>query len=539
MTNSYDAVIVGAGHNGLVCGAYLAKAGLDVCVVERRPMIGGASVTEDLWGGFKVSTASHMMGLMQPKVILDLELQKFGFEILKPPPLVHQLAEGRHLVGWSEMDKLRAEFAKFSRKDAEAYPRYCEHLKRLGPIMRRLMWEIPPDPGSRRLSDLKDLLFFAWRFRDIGGKFHDLHELMTMSAHDYLSRWFESDAVKVVLGYYPAGAAGQSVSMRTPGTAYFLMRAYLRDNDTPAGGTGLVRGGMGSISQAIAQSGQRFGLKVRTDAEVSSIIVRDGGAEGVALKSGEEIRAKVVISNADAKTTMLRLVEPSLLPKDFAEHIRKFRATSTSFKIHLAVDQLPTYRNVDTSALGFDYPGQVRIAPSVDYMERAYDEMRQGHISRRPYLTVLSPTVVDPDLAPDGKHILSVYGGHVPPEGGPEPEEQAKDSVFEIVKETLSEYAPGFSNAILHKQVLLPADFERIFGLPGGHPHHGDISLDQLFFRRPAPHFANYNTPIADLYLCGASTHPGGGVTGVPGHNAARVVLRRFKGARDTTRTAP
>ncbi|MGE0213802.1 MAG: phytoene desaturase family protein [Parvibaculaceae bacterium] len=537
MTNSYDAVIVGAGHNGLVCGTYLAKAGLSVCVLERRPLIGGAAVTEDLWGGFKVSTAAHMMGLMQPKVIMDLELQKFGFEILKPPPLVHQLADERHLVGWSEMDKLCAEFAKFSKKDAEAYPRYCEHLRRVGPIMQRLMWEIPPDPGSRKLSDLKDLLAFAWRFRDIGGRFYDLYDLMTMSAYDYLSRWFESDAVKVVLGYYPAGAAGQSVSIRTPGTAYFLLRAYLRDNDTPAGGTGLVRGGMGSISGAIALSGQRFGLKVRPDAEVSSIVVRDGRAEGVALKSGEEIRAKVVISNADAKTTMLKLVEPSSLPQQFADHIRGIRATTTSFKIHLAVDQLPTYRNVDTSRLGFDYPGQVRIAPSIDYMERAYDEMRQGHISRRPYLTVLSPTVVDPDLAPQGKHILSIYGGHVPSEPRAGREEATEESLFEIVKETLSEHAPGFSNAILHKQVLLPGDFERIFGLPGGHPHHGDISLDQLFFRRPAPHFANYKTPITDLYLCGASTHPGGGVTGVPGHNAARVVLRRFRGARDTTRT--
>lgn len=530
MTVRYDAVIVGGGHNGLVCGAYLARSGLKVCVLERRPMVGGGSVTEELWPGYKVSTAAHMMGLLQPKVILDLELQKFGYEILAMPPTVHQLEGGRYLVGWPEVRNLCAEIAKFSARDAQAYPAYHEHLRRVGPIMQRLLWEIPFDPTSRKPSDLKDLLLFAWRYRDIGGRFYDLYDLMTMSAYDYLSRWFESDAIKILLGYYPAGAAGQSVSIRTPGTAYFLLRAHLRDNNTPAGGTGLVRGGMGTISNAIMLSGKRYGLEVRTGAEVNTIIIRNGKAQGVALKSGEEIAAKAVISNADAKTTFLGLIEQSALPSDFAHHIRNFRATSTAFKIHLAVERLPAYPNIDAGTLGFAYPVQMRIAPSVDYMERAYDDVRQGRVSRRPYLTIMAPSVVDPGLAPPGCHILSIYGGHTP--AAAKDGEDEKTAVREIVRETIAEYAPGFADAIRHEQILLPSDFERIFGLPGGHPHHGDLSLDQLFFRRPAPHYADYRSPVAGLFLCGASTHPGGGVTGVPGHNAARVVMRHFKAGR-------
>ncbi len=271
-------------------------------------------------------------------------------------------------------------------------------------------------------------------------------------------------------------------------------------------------------------------MEVRTNAEVGSIIVRNGRAEGVALRSGDEIAAKVVIANADAKTTFLNLLEPSTLPADFVRHIRNFRAVSTAFKIHLAVDRLPTYPNFDSSALGFDYPAQVRIAPSVEYMERAYDDVRQGRMSRRPYLTVLAPTVVDFNIGAGGRSYPQYLrrpraAGSAERARGRHP----KEALFEIVRETLLEYAPGFDEAILHKQILVPMDFQRIFALPGGHPHHGDISPDQLFFRRPAPHFANYRTPVERLYLCGASTHPGGGVSGVPGHNAARVVLKDWK----------
>ncbi len=527
--NHYDAVIVGAGHNGLVCGAYLAKAGLSVCVLERRPLIGGACVTEEVWPGYRVSTAAHQMGLLQPKVILDLELAKFGFEVLTPPPVFQPLADGRHIVLWPEQQRLCAEFEKFSRKDAAAYPDYCAHLQRLGAVMQRLLWQIPPDPGSRRIADLKDLLLFGWRFRDVGRCFYELYDLMTLSAFEYLSRWFESDAAKIALGYYPGGAAGQSVSIRTPGTAYLLLRSQLRDSSTPAGGTGLVRGGMGTVADAIARSGKRFGLEVRTDAEVRSIVVRDGRARGAALASGEEIAGKLVVANADAKQTFLSLLDPRALPEAFVRDIRNFRATSTAFKVHLAVDRLPAYPAFAAAAPGFAYPAQIRIAPSLEYLEAAYDDVRQGRVARRPYMTVLAPSVVDATLAPAGKHLLSLYGGHVPFRPADGTWEGKRDDILAAVRETLEQHAPGFAADILHTQILAPTDFERIFGLPGGHPHHAEITLDQLFFRRPAPHYANYRSPLPALYLCSASTHPGGGVSGVPGHNAARVILRDWK----------
>jgi phytoene dehydrogenase-like protein len=529
--SSYDAVIIGAGHNGLVCGAYLAKAGLKVCVLERRSLVGGACVTEELWPGYQVSTAAHMMGLLQPKVILDLELQKFGYEIIPTPPVVHHIENAGPIAIWKEPDKLAAEFARFSKKDAAAYPTFAAHLAKLGPIFQQLLWEIPFDPSSLSPGNLKDIVSFGWRNRDMVGSFYDVSDLLTMSAYDYLSRWFESDAVKMILGYYPVGGAGQSVSFHTPGTAYFLLRNHLRDNKTAAGGTGLVRGGMGKISDAIAQSGARFGMKVRVDAEVSRILVKDGRAEGVVLANGDEIRAKIVVANASARHTFLDLVDESELPGEFLRDIRSFKGQSTAFKIHLAVDELPYYPDLGKAGLGNAYPVQVCVAPSIDYVETAYFDMRQGRVSRRPYLTVQAPTVVDPSLAPAGRHILSIYGGHVPSGPGADHGEATREIVLNAALDAITQFAPDLSRDALHKQILLASDYEDIFGLPGGNPHHADLTLNQVFFRRPARKYADYKSPIAGLFLSSASTHPGGAVTGVPGYNAAKVVLKNMRGA--------
>lgn len=529
--SSYDAVIVGAGHNGLVCGAYLAKAGLKVCVLERRSLVGGACVTEELWPGYRVSTAAHMMGLLQPKVILDLELQKFGYEIIPTPPVVHHIENAGPIAIWKEPDKLAAEFARFSKKDAAAYPAFAAHLAKLGPIFQQLLWEIPFDPSSLSPGNLRDIASFGWRNRDMVGSFYDVSDLLTMSAYDYLSRWFESDAVKMILGYYPVGGAGQSVSFHTPGTAYFLLRNHLRDNKTAAGGTGLVRGGMGKISDAIAQSGARFGMKVRVDAEVSRILVKDGRAEGVVLANGDEIRAKIVVANASARHTFLDLVDESELPGEFLRDIRSFKGQSTAFKIHLAVDELPYYPDLGKAGLGNAYPVQVCVAPSIDYVEKAYLDMRQGRVSRKPYLTVQAPTVVDPSLAPAGRHILSIYGGHVPSGPGADHGETTREIVLNAALDAITQFAPDLSRDALHKQILLASDYEDIFGLPGGNPHHADLTLNQVFFRRPARKYADYKSPIAGLFLSSASTHPGGAVTGVPGYNAAKVVLKNMRGA--------
>jgi phytoene dehydrogenase-like protein len=524
----HDVVIVGAGHNGLVCGAYLAKAGLKVCVVEKRGLLGGACVTEEVWPGYKVSTAAHMLGLLQPRVILDLELQKFGYEVLATPPIVQPIEGAGPIVLWRETDRLAKQFARFSGKDASAYPDYLDHLARLGPIFRQLMWEIPFDPSVLGPRNLRDMAMFAWRNRGMVGRFHDVADLLTMSAYDYLSRWFESDAVKAILGYYPAGGSGQSVGFHTEGTAYFLLRGYLRDNTTPAGGTGLVRGGMGAVTEAIARSGARFGMETRVDVEVARILVADGRAEGVVLANGDEIRARLVISNASARHTFLNLVDEKALPTEFLRGIRGFGGQATAFKVHLAVEELPKWEGIEASGYGQGDPSQVTIAPSVAYLEQAFADLQAGQPSRRPYLTVQAPSVVDPSLAPKGHHLLSIYGGHIPSGPGADHGEATKQAVVGRVLETIAAFAPTWPGTYLHKHVMLAADYEEQFGLPGGNPHHADLRLSQLFFRRPVPRFADHSTPVRDLFLCSASNHPGGGVTGVPGYNAARVVLGRL-----------
>jgi phytoene dehydrogenase-like protein len=522
----YDVVIVGAGHNGLVCGAYLAKAGLKVCLVDRRPLVGGACTTEEVWPGYKVSTAAHMLGLLQPRVILDLELQKFGYEILATPPIVQPIEGAGPVVLWREPDRLAKQFGRFSARDAAAYPRYLEHLAQVGPIFRRLMWEIPFDPSVTGPRNLRDMAAFAWRNRGIVGRFHDIADLLTMSAYDYLRRFFESDAVLAILGYYPAGGSGQSVGFHTEGTAYFLLRGQLRENDTPAGGTGLVRGGMGTVSEAIRLSGARFGMQTRVNAEVRRILVRGGRAVGVALASGEEILADRVISNAAARHTLLDLVETTELPAEFRRRLRGFGGQATAFKVHLAVTELPRLEGMDTSGFGPGDPSQITIAPSVAWLETAYADLQAGIASRNPYLTVQIPSVVDPTLAPAGHHLMSIYGGHIPSGPGADHGDATKQAVTDRVIETIRQFAPGWSGGYLHSHVMLSADYEAQFGLPGGNPHHADLTLSQLFFRRPVPGFADHTTPVDGLFLCSASNHPGGGVTGVPGYNAARVVLR-------------
>jgi phytoene dehydrogenase-like protein len=528
MASAYDAIIIGAGHNGLVCGAYLAKAGLKVLALERRSVIGGAAVTEELWPGYKVSTASFIMALLQPKVILDLELLRFGLEIIKPPPLFQPFPDGRYLVYWDDLARTCSEIAKFSPKDAAAYPGYREHLAGLAPFVRRLIWEIPIDPGSKRPADILSFLRFLWRFRDLGTRFYDLYDVLTLSAFDYLKRWFESDAIIASLGYYASGGGGNA-SLKSPGSAYTLLRPLVRDHGTAAGTWGFVRGGMGSISQAIARSGERFGLQVRTDAEVASITLQGTRATGVVLRSGEEISARTIIANAAAQSTFLNLLPQQALPSDFVTAIRNLRTESTAFKVHLAVEQLPGYPIFEKANLDFAYPAQVRIAPSIDYLERAFDDSKYGAFSKRPYLTVMAPSLVDRSIVPEGRHLLSIFGGHAPYRLRDRSWDEARDDLTATVLDTLSEYAPAIGNGIIHSQTLTPLDYERIFDLPGGHVHHGEISVDQIFFRRPAPHYADYRSPIAGLYQCGASTHPGGGVTGAPGHNAAQRVLKDMR----------
>jgi phytoene dehydrogenase-like protein len=521
-----DAVIVGAGHNGLVCANYLARAGLKVAVFERRSRVGGPVVTEELWPSYHISVAAFWMSLLQPKIMIDLDLRKHGIEVLPTPAGFQPFADGSSLVFWPDVQRMTEEIRKFSPEDAEAYPRFVAHMEGLIPYLRRLLFETPVDPATGRVADVGRALALAWRLGDMGRRFYDIWDLLTLSAYDFLRRWFQSQTVLTALGSYASGSGG-NISPKTPGSAYVLARPMLRQSDTAAGPGGLVRGGMGAITQAMRNSAEAAGVEVVTDAEVSRIMVEDGFARGIELKDGRQITAKRVVANANAQTTFLRLVDPAHLPAEFLASVRRIRTDSSCFKINLATDQLPRWTAYDSRKLPAENPGSITIAENLDELEDAFESARHGRIASRPYLWILTPSAFDPTVAPTGKHVVSVFGGHVPYRLKDRDWDAAsREELYSIVMRQITRYAPGFGNSVIHKQVLVPQDLERIFDLPGGHVHHGELSIDQIFFRRPVAGYADYRSPIPNLYQCGASTHPGGGVTGVPGHNAARVIIR-------------
>jgi phytoene dehydrogenase-like protein len=522
----FDALIVGAGHNGLVCATYLGKAGLKVCVLERRSVVGGPVVSEELWPGFTVSTASFWMSLLQPKIMIDLDLRRHGIEVIDTPPGFQPFADGRSLVFWPDTDRMVAEIKQFSAADAEAYPGFVAHMAGLIPHLRRLLFETPTDPTTGKAGDVLRTISLAWRFRDLGPRLYDIWDLLTLSAHDFLRRWFESETMLTALGCYASGSGG-NISPKTPGSAYVLARPLLRDANTVAGPGGLVRGGMGAISQAMLRAAKEAGVTVQTEAEVAQIEIRDRRAYGVTLAHGEKIEADIIVSNANAKTLFLRLVNRRWLPEEVVSAVHRIRTTSSCFKINLATDQLPHWTAYPAARVGASHPGSITIAENLHELEDAFEAARHGKIADRPYLWILTPSAFDPTVAPQGKHVVSIFGGHVPYQlRDRDWSSETREELYDVVMRQISRYAPGFGNSVIHKQILVPPDLERIFDLPGGHVHHGELSLDQIFFRRPIAHYANYRSPIANLYQCGASTHPGGGVTGVPGHNAARAILK-------------
>jgi phytoene dehydrogenase-like protein len=521
-----DAVIIGAGHNGLVCANYLARAGLKVAVYERRACVGGPVVTEELWPGLHISVAAFWMSLLQPKIMIDLDLRKHGIEVLNTPPGFQPFEDGRSLVFWPETSRMVEEIRQFSAEDAEAYPKFVQHMEGLMPYLRRLLFQAPVDPTTGRIADIGQTLALAWRFRDIGRRFYDVWDLLTLSAHDFLRRWFKSETMLTALGCYASGSGG-NISPKTPGSAYVLARPLLRPSDTAAGPGGLVRGGMGAVTQAMRRSAEAAGVEIHPDAEVARIIVEDGVARGIALRSGEQKRARCVVANANAQTTFLRLIDPAHLSADFVASIQRIRTESSCFKINLATDQLPRWTAYDSRRLSAENPGSITIAENLEELENAFESARHGSMAPRPYLWILTPSAFDPTVAPAGKHVLSVFGGHVPYRlKGREWDDAAREELYAIVMRQITRYAPGFGNSVIHKQVLVPQDLERMFDLPGGHVHHGELSIDQIFFRRPVAGSADYRAPIKNLYMCGASTHPGGGVTGVPGHNAAKAIIK-------------
>ena len=522
----YDAIVIGGGHNGLTCGAYLAKSGKKVLVLERRPMIGGAAVTEEFAPGFRTSTFSYVMSLLHPKVIRDLGLRDLGLTVLPATDLFCPIGTDDHIVFSGDVRKTAAQFARFSRHDGEIYPEFDAWLNEAANIVRMLLLDTPVDPSRSDFKGRRELFRLAWKYRRIGKKFYRLMDLLTMSADDFLARWFEHSVTRAVLGYYCS--IGTFAGPKTPGSAYVVLHHIMGEHEG-AGGWGFIRGGMGAISEAIAESGRRHGMEIRTDAEVVRIEVAAGRASKVVTANGEEFTARAIVGNASCKVLFDRLVAPEHLPADFLKHIRDYRTFSTAFKINVAAEAPPRFAAFDAARCGFDAPNYIHIGPTVEYLQAAYEDACQGRYSSRPFITAVVPTTVDDTLAPPGKHVVNLFGGHAPYTLKGRDWNDARPAFVKNVFDTIDELAPGFSSGIIDSQVLLPPDIERIINTPQGHIFHGELALEQLFFQRPAPHYSDYRSPIRGLYQCGSSTHPGGGVSGIPGHNAAREILRDWR----------
>ncbi|BBK44719.1 oxidoreductase [Allostella vacuolata] len=492
-------------------------------MLERRDVIGGAAVTEEVIPGFKFSVFSYLMSLLHPKVIADLELRRHGFEVLPASDMFGPLPGGDHILFSDSIEKTQASFARFSKKDAEIYPEFDRYLMESARIVRQLLLETPPDPSCRDWRAFRETSKLLWKYRRVGGKLFRLIDLMTMSADAYLSEWFESTHVKAVLAYYCG--IGTFAGPRSPGSAYVIMHHVMGEH-AGAGGWGFIRGGMGTITQAIAASGRTHGMEVRTNAAVAAIDTSGGRATGVTLTDGTRIAAPIVASNVSAKLTFLQFLPRDQLPADFVREIESYRTYSTAFKINIACERLPAYTAFDPHACGFAYPTYTHIGPTIDYLDRAYDDAKYGDWSREPFVTPVAPSFVDDTIAPPGKHVVHLFGGHAPYTLREGDWETRKPDFVKSVLAVMDSHAPGFSDGIIGMQVLTPPDIEARIGSPHGHIFHGELQADQLFFARPAPHYADYRSPIRGLYQCGSSAHPGGGVGGVPGHNAAREILR-------------
>jgi len=518
----YDAVVVGGGHNGLVHAAYLARAGRRVLVLERRPLVGGAAVTEEIFPGFRFSMFSYVVSLLRPEIIRELDLPRHGLHILPLESTVTPMFDGDYFAAWADHDATRRELVRHSPRDAEAYDEYGRLLHHMAYAVRPLLGMVPPDPTSLAPSDLRGLLKLARHVQTLGPeKFHALYKLMTMSSADFLDEWFETDVLKATKA--ASGIIGTYLGPRSPGTAYVLLHHYMGEIDGVFRAWGFAKGGTGSVSEAIAGAARRFGAEIRTDATVARVLVSSGRAVGVVLENGDEIRAKAVVSGLDPRRTFLGLLEPSDLPPDFVDDIRRFKIRGSSGKVNLALSELPDFTCLPGP--GPHLRGAISISPSLEYVERAYDDAKYGEFSRAPYMDIVIPSMIDPGMAPPGKHVMSIFVQYAPYALNGGWNDARREAFGNAVIETVSRFAPNIRSAILHRQVITPLDIERITGLTEGNIFQGELALHQLFFLRPAPAWAKYRTPIRGYYQCGSGTHPGGGIMGASGRLAALAVL--------------
>jgi phytoene dehydrogenase-like protein len=530
--NHSDALIIGGGHNGLVCAAYLAAGGLKVTVLERRAVVGGAAVTEEFHPGFRNSVAAYTVSLLNPKVIRDLELPAHGLRVVERR-LSNFLPteDGRYLcIGGG---RTAAEVAKCSQQDATRLDGYARKLDRIADVLRELVLQTPPNvvTGSWRQA-LPELL----RAARVGARIskldmssrRDLLQLFATSAGDYLAGWFESEPIKAVYGF--DGIVGNYASPYTPGSAYVLLHHVFGEVNGKKGVWGHAVGGMGAITQAMARAAAARGADIRVSAPVREVLVEDGRAVGAVTESGEAFRAAAVISNLNPKLLYLKLLDPAVLPHDFRERIEQWRCGSGTFRMNVALSELPDFRCLPGKSVADHHTAGIIIAPTLAYMERAYFDARLNGWSTQPIVEILIPSTLDDSLAPKGQHVASLFCQHVAPQlPNGESWDRRRDAVADLMINTVDAYAPNFKAAVLGRQIMSPLDLERTFGLVGGDIFHGQLSLDQMFSARPVLGHGNYRGPLRGLYMCGAGTHPGGGVTGAPGHNAAREVLSDFR----------
>jgi phytoene dehydrogenase-like protein len=526
MTQHYDVIVIGGGHNGLVNAAYLAKAGKKVLVLERRHVLGGAAVTEEIIPGYFFSECSYVVSLLRPEIIRELDLPRHGLEILPLDGTFSPMPDGNHLWRMNDHAKSIREIRRHSRVDAEAYDEFSKMMTPMCRFVKPLLSMVPPDPTTLNPRDLKQLHFLMQRFRELSSdERYTLIQLMTMSSADFLDQWFETDVLKATMS--ASGIIGTFLGIRSPGTAYVLLHHYMGEIDGAFRSWGFSRGGTGAISNAIAAAAREAGVEIRTKAPVGKILAKEGRAAGVVLQSGEEITANVISSSVDPHLTFEKFLEPSELPADFLEGVRRYKFRGSSGKVNIALNALPEFKSLPGE--GAHLRGAISISPSMDYMERAYDDAKYGHYSRRPYIDMVIPSLTDPSVAPPGKHVLSCFVQYAPYKLAEGTWDDQREAFGDNVIDTLSEYAPNIKNIIVGRQILTPLDLEREFGLTQGNIFQGELSLEQLFFLRPIAGWAYYRTPIDNLYMCGSATHPGGGIMGANGRIASQVILKEWK----------
>lgn len=520
----FDVIVIGSGHNGLVNACYLQKAGLNVLVLEKNDWIGGAAVSRELHPGILYSNCSYVCSLFRPEIMRDLELPKHGLQIVAIEGGTVFTRNGDYLASYRNHHAKKRELERFSVRDSESYSRYSRDILKQCRFIQPLLMRTAPDPASFKFRDLSEMLYLLRKVNDLSASdLADTVRFWTMSISDFLDEYFENDVIKASLAV--SGIIGTALGPMSPGTAYVLLHHYMGEVDGSIGAWGYARGGMGAISKALSSSFRAMGGTLLNNSEVEIVNIKGDRVKGVTLKNGDEYLAKNVVSNADVKRTFLKLTDPNHLPPSFIKKVNNFKIRGSSGKVNIALDSMPKFPNVSENNPCLK--GDIHFTDSIERMERAYDDWKMGTWSRDPFLDMMIPTLTDPTMAPPGKHFMSCFVQYCPPKVfGKNWTKENKDAFGETVIQQISDYSPGFKDRILHMEVRTPKELEEEVGLTEGNIFQGELTFDQLLFNRPIPGYAQYRSPIKGLYMCGSSTHPGGGVMGAPGRNAAVEILK-------------